>query len=71
MTLETELQKILAGLTPREREVLKERFGIDLDANLTPEQLAAVFDKTRNRIREIEKKALKRLKDKNDPDSQN
>ena len=60
--LKTEITKILAELTPREERVLRKRFGIGLDADYTLEEIGKEFSVTRNRIREIEAKALRKLK---------
>ena len=54
--------EILDGLTRREAQVLRMRFGIDLDADLTLEEVGGKFDVTRERIRQIEAKALRKLK---------
>lgn len=52
----------LDGLTPRESKVIKLRFGLDRDKDHTLEQVAKVFDVTRERIRQIEAKALRKLR---------
>ena len=59
-------KKPFENLTDREKKVLKERFGIEIGDDLTLEELARQFDVTRERIREIERKALKKLHDRND-----
>jgi RNA polymerase primary sigma factor len=51
----------LAGLTDKQRLVLCMRFGIDMDSDHTLEEVGRKFDLTRERIRQIEKKALERL----------
>jgi RNA polymerase primary sigma factor len=61
------VEKILATLTPREREVLKRRFGITMSSNPTPEELIVMYEITRARIKEFEKKARKRPPDDDDP----
>ena len=60
--LKTEITKILAKLTPKEERVLRKRFGIGLGADYTLEEIGKEFSVTRNRIREIEAKALRKLK---------
>lgn len=51
----------LAGLTKKQRQILLMRFGIDMDSDHTLEEVGREFDVTRERIRQIEKKALERL----------
>lgn len=55
-------QDILAGLTPREAKVLRMRFGIDMNTDHTLEEVGKQFDVTRERIRQIEAKALRKLR---------
>ena len=55
-------QNILAGLTPREAKVLRMRFGIDMNTDHTLEEVGKQFDVTRERIRQIEAKALRKLR---------
>jgi RNA polymerase primary sigma factor len=55
-------QQILAGLTPREAKVLRMRFGIDMNTDHTLEEVGKQFDVTRERIRQIEAKALRKLR---------
>ncbi len=55
-------QKMLAGLTPREAKVLRMRFGIDMNTDHTLEEVGKQFDVTRERIRQIEAKALRKLR---------
>jgi RNA polymerase primary sigma factor len=62
MADDDELKRILKDLSPREREILKERFGIDLSKDLSMEEIKRAFDVTRARIREIEQRAKKKLK---------
>ncbi len=54
--------EILATLTPREAKVLRMRFGIDLNSDHTLEEVGKQFDVTRERIRQIEAKALRKLR---------
>jgi RNA polymerase primary sigma factor len=51
---------VLAGLTPREAKVLRMRFGIDMNTDHTLEEVGKQFDVTRERIRQIEAKALRK-----------
>ncbi len=53
---------VLAGLTPREAKVLRMRFGIDMNTDHTLEEVGKQFDVTRERIRQIEAKALRKLR---------
>lgn len=55
-------RKILATLTPREAKVLRMRFGIDMNTDHTLEEVGKQFDVTRERIRQIEAKALRKLR---------
>jgi RNA polymerase primary sigma factor len=55
-------QDILDSLTPREAKVLRMRFGIDMNTDHTLEEVGKQFDVTRERIRQIEAKALRKLR---------
>lgn len=55
-------RRILSGLTPREAKVLRMRFGIDMNTDHTLEEVGKQFDVTRERIRQIEAKALRKLR---------
>jgi len=55
-------QHVLAGLTAREAKVLRMRFGIDMNTDHTLEEVGKQFDVTRERIRQIEAKALRKLR---------
>ena len=55
-------QMVLAGLTAREAKVLRMRFGIDMNTDHTLEEVGKQFDVTRERIRQIEAKALRKLR---------
>ena len=57
-----ELKDILDSLTPREAKVLRMRFGIEMSTDHTLEEVGKQFDVTRERIRQIEAKALRKLK---------
>ena len=56
------VKDILDGLTPREAKVLRMRFGIEMTSEHTLEEVGKQFDVTRERIRQIEAKALRKLK---------
>ncbi len=60
--LQEQLRTVLATLPPREQEVLKMRFGLDDGYSLTLEEVGLYFNVTRERIRQIEAKALRRLR---------
>ncbi|MBC7160628.1 MAG: RNA polymerase sigma factor RpoD [Immundisolibacter sp.] len=55
-------QDVLASLTPREAKVLRMRFGIEMNNDHTLEEVGKQFDVTRERIRQIEAKALRKLR---------
>ena len=55
-------QSVLAGLTIGEANILRMRFGIDMNTDHTLEQVGKQFDVTRERIRQIEAKALRKLR---------
>ena len=60
--LQEQLFSVLSTLPPREQEVLKMRFGLDDGYSLTLEEVGLYFNVTRERIRQIEAKALRRLR---------
>ena len=60
--LSDQTRRVLATLAPREERVLKMRFGIGERANHTLEEVGQDFDVTRERIRQIEAKALRKLR---------
>jgi len=60
--LEEATKRILSGLTAREAKVLRMRFGIDMNTDHTLEEVGKQFDVTRERIRQIEAKALRKLR---------
>ena len=62
LDLTEQIRKILPTLTPREEKILKMRFGIDEKGGHTLEEVGKVFDVTRERIRQIEAKALGKLR---------
>jgi RNA polymerase primary sigma factor len=55
-------QEVLDSLTPREAKVLRMRFGIEMNTDHTLEEVGKQFDVTRERIRQIEAKALRKLR---------
>lgn len=61
-SLRVATKDVLAGLTPREAKVLRMRFGIDMNTDHTLEEVGKQFDVTRERIRQIEAKALRKLR---------
>ncbi|HBP0105148.1 TPA: RNA polymerase sigma factor RpoD [Pseudomonas aeruginosa] len=61
-SLKESTREVLAGLTAREAKVLRMRFGIDMNTDHTLEEVGKQFDVTRERIRQIEAKALRRLR---------
>jgi RNA polymerase primary sigma factor len=61
-SLQRSLSKVLATLTPREESVLRMRFGLDTEVDLTLEEVGKNFSVTRERIRQIEAKAIKKMK---------
>ena len=60
--LRTVVSELLDGLTPREAKVMRMRFGIDMSSDHTLEEVGKQFDVTRERVRQIEAKALRKLK---------
>ena len=62
MDLKEQTLRVLQTLTPREEKVLRKRFGIGLDNEHTLEEVGQGFDVTRERIRQIEAKALRKLR---------
>ncbi|QJC36116.1 RNA polymerase sigma factor RpoD [Enterobacteriaceae endosymbiont of Donacia cincticornis] len=61
-SLKVATYNILSSLTPREAKVLRMRFGIDMNTDHTLEEVGKQFDVTRERIRQIEAKALRKLR---------
>ncbi|HAS5563937.1 TPA: RNA polymerase sigma factor RpoD [Vibrio cholerae] len=61
-SLKAATRDVLAGLTPREAKVLRMRFCIDMNTDHTLEEVGKQFDVTRERIRQIEAKALRKLR---------
>ena len=62
LSMKNDIKEILSSLTPRESKVLKMRFGIDMNCDHTLEEIGKQFDVTRNSIRQIEAKALRKLR---------
>ena len=60
--LREDLEGVLATLSPRERDVLRLRYGLDDGRMKTLEEIGQIFDVTRERIRQIEAKALRKLR---------
>ncbi|MEB5165862.1 RNA polymerase sigma factor RpoD [Pseudomonas aeruginosa] len=61
-SLKESTREVLAGLTAREAKVLRMRFGIDMNTDHTLEEVGKQFDVTRERIRQIEAQALRKLR---------
>lgn len=61
-SLKSATHEVLSGLTAREEKVLRMRFGIDMNTDHTLEEVGRQFDVTRERIRQIEAKALRKLR---------
>ena len=60
--LKEQLEDVLSTLTPREKKVLELRFGLEDGRNRTLEEVGKEFNVTRERIRQIEAKALRKLR---------
>jgi RNA polymerase primary sigma factor len=60
--LRSDILEVMSGLTPRERDVLQLRFGIDDGRERTLEEVAEIYGTTRERIRQIEALALRKLR---------
>ena len=63
-SLRVELEKVLCTLTTREAKIIKLYFGIDQDRPLTLEEIGEIFTLTRERVRQIKEKALRKLRHK-------
>ena len=61
-SLQREIERSLSTLTDRERDVVKLFFGIGINHGLTLEEIGAKFDLTRERVRQIKEKAIRRLR---------
>ena len=61
-SLRTEIERSLSTLTEKERDVVKYFFGIGMNHGLTLEEIGAKFDLTRERVRQIKEKAIRRLR---------
>lgn len=59
-------KEVLDGLTARQAKILRMKFGVDMQANHSLEDIGKQFEVTRQRIREIEAKALRKLRRKDD-----
>jgi len=62
IALTEQVDRVLSTLTPREEKVIRLRFGVGEESNHTLEEVGNMFDVTRERIRQIEKKALQKLR---------
>ena len=62
LNLQETIEQILSGFSDREANVLRMRFGIGMDDELTLEEIGKRYDLTRERIRQIEAMVLKRLR---------
>ena len=62
INLQEQTRRVLSTLTPREEKVLRMRFGIGERSDHTLEEVGKNFDVTRERIRQIEAKALRKLR---------
>jgi RNA polymerase primary sigma factor len=62
LNLKEQMASMLRTLTPREERIIKMRFGLDDGSEHTLEEVGQVFDVTRERIRQIEAKALRKLR---------
>ncbi len=62
MNLRATTTRVLASLNPREERILRMRFGIGMNSDHTLEEVGQKFSVTRERIRQIEAKALRKLK---------
>jgi RNA polymerase primary sigma factor len=61
-SLAREIQRSLSTLTEKERDVVNLYYGIGMNHGLTLEEIGAKFDLTRERVRQIKEKAIRRLK---------
>lgn len=61
-SLQREIERSLSTLTERERDVIRLFFGIGMNHGLTLEEIGAQFDLTRERVRQIKEKAIRRLR---------
>jgi RNA polymerase primary sigma factor len=61
-SLGKEIQRSLSSLSEKEREIINMFYGIGMSHSLTLEEIGARFDLTRERVRQIKEKALRRLK---------
>jgi RNA polymerase primary sigma factor len=62
MMLQDRLRKVISTLSRREQKILQLRFGLDNESPKTLEEVGMIFDVTRERVRQIEAKALKKLR---------
>ena len=69
--ISAEIAKILESITPHERDILTNKFGITFSQTPSLEVLEALMQITRERIESIEKRALRKLRNKGDADGKN
>jgi RNA polymerase primary sigma factor len=62
MMLQDRLRKVISTLSRREQKILQLRFGLENESPKTLEEVGLIFDVTRERVRQIEAKALKKLR---------
>jgi RNA polymerase primary sigma factor len=60
--MKKQIDRILSSLTPKEEQIIRKRFGIGEDEPRTLEEVGLEFDVTRERIRQIEAKAIRKLR---------
>lgn len=65
MSLNENVKRALSTLSEREEKIIRMRFGIDCEENYTLDQIGSMYNLTRERIRQIERRALKKIRKKN------
>lgn len=71
LDMSDDIAKILESITPHQRDILAKKFGIKFSQNPSLEALEALMQLTREQIEIIEKRALRRLRNKGDADGKN
>jgi RNA polymerase primary sigma factor len=61
-SLGKEIQRSLSSLSEKERQIINMYYGIGMNHSLTLDEIGAIFDLTRERVRQIKEKAIRRLK---------
>ena len=61
VSLREEIRRVLKSLSPREAEIVNAYFGLDGESGVTVEQIGMKYDLTKERIRQIKERAIKRL----------